>query len=106
MSPLQQLIATKSELRHQAREQQQQVSEQWRALRENSGRLILSGVSDMFFPHRKKHHHPKNKEEKSHFWQEVTDNLPFYLTIVHEGLSVSWYLIRPFYLRWLMHHKK
>ena len=105
LTPLQELIATKVELRRQSRLEEKQVREQWQQIRHHSGHLILSGISNIFFPHRKTKAE-KLEAEKPHFWKHVTDNLPYYLAIVREGLSVTWYLARPFYLRWLMKRKK
>ena len=105
LTPLQELIATKLELRRQSRREETQIREQWQAIRQNSGRLIFSGITDILFPHRKVQAEKLN-EEKPHFWQHITDNLPYYLAIVREGLSLTWYIARPFYLKWLMKRKK
>lgn len=105
LTPLQQLIAEKIELRRRCRTEQQTILDNWAYLKENSGKMIFSGITDLLFPQRKIKPN-KKKEKKSGFWEKITNNLPYYLAVAREGLSVAWYLTRPIYLKWLMSRRK
>lgn len=87
-------------------EAQEKVCADWQYIRHHSGSLILSGLSDMFYPRRHKKHADIGEEHKENFWQNVKDNLPFYLAVAREGLALVWQIGRPFYLRWIVSHRK
>lgn len=55
ITPLQQLIADKRSLRRRLREEEQELDEGWQLVRDNAGRLILTGLSRLFFPAGKIH---------------------------------------------------
>lgn len=106
MTPLQQLIADKRSLRRRLREEEQELDEGWQLVRDNAGRLILTGLSRLFFPRRKNTSSASSQENRAGFWQNITDNLPYYLNMTREGLSIAWLFIKPLYKRWQTHHNK
>lgn len=106
ITPLQQLIADKRSLRRRLREEEQELDEDWQLVRDNAGRLILTGLSRLFFPRRKNTSSASSQENRAGFWQNITDNLPYYLNMTREGLSIAWLFIKPLYKRWQTHHNK
>lgn len=104
MTPLEKLHQKQHELRMLHREEQTRITSDWNYIREHSGSLLVSGISYVFFPRR--HKNTDTPNEGKNFWHNVQDNLPFYLAIARESLSIMWYLSRPFCLRWLLRKKK
>lgn len=104
LTPLEKLCQEKHELLLRCEEEQIHLVSDWGYIREHSGSLILSGVSKIFYPHR--HKKAEDTGEKESFWHNIQDNLPFYLSIARESLSILWYIGRPFYFKWAASHRK
>lgn len=103
ITPLEKLRQKQNELQNQHREEQARIASDWNYIREHSGSLIISGISYAFYPRRRKT--ADTREEKETFWHNIQDNLPFYLAIARESLSIMWYLSRPLCIRWLLRKK-
>ncbi|WP_251622908.1 hypothetical protein [Odoribacter lunatus] len=103
-TPLMKLHQKRQELRHKYKETRTLLSSDWEDIQEHSGSLLLSAINTLFFPRR--YRRKQNPEEKNNTWQNIQDNLPFYLSIARESLSILWYIGRPFYLRWCMSGRK
>ncbi|MCM1031402.1 MAG: hypothetical protein NC410_08210 [Oscillibacter sp.] len=104
MTPLEKLHQKQNELENKHQEEQKEFTSEWNYLREHSGRLLISGISYLFYPRR--HKTTTKARGKERVWQNLQDNLPFYLAIVRESLSILWYVSRPFCFRWYRSQKK
>lgn len=104
-TPLEKLYIERNLLRAKYKQEQTRITEDWEYIRSNKGYLIFSGLRDLVFPHRHKKQ-PSHDHHKESFWQNVENNLPFYLATLRQGLSVMWYVLRPFYIKWVMTHRR
>lgn len=104
LTPLEKLYRERNELRIKYEEERTHLISDWEFIQDHAGSLILSGISRLFYPH----YHKRTDEEgrKESVWQNIQDNLPFYLAIAREGLSILWYISRPFYIKWNLSRKK
>lgn len=104
-TPLERLHQKRHELKNIHRLERTQLLSEWDYLREHSGNLLLSGISYLFYPRR--HKSSATSTTKENLWRNIRDNLPFYLAIVRESLSVLWYISRPFrFLRYRSRRKE
>ncbi len=104
MTPLEKLHQKQHELRNQHWEEEIQLNTEWNYLREHTGSLLISGISYLFYPRRHKNSDPSTG--KRNLWQNIQDNLPFYMAIMRESLSILWFVSRPFCLRRYKSRKK
>lgn len=104
ITPLERLHQKRHELQNKHEEEHTQLTSEWNYLREHSGSLLISGISYLFYPRR--HKTTSESTGKESLWQNIQDNLPFYLAIVREGLSIAWYVSRPFCFRWYRTRKR
>lgn len=93
-------------LKKRYEEEQELAKEEWKNIRSHSGSLLFSGIKEFIFPHHKRHAPRGNASHHSKLWQEITDNLPFYLATVNESIAIIWHMTRPLYLRWLINRRK
>lgn len=91
-TPLEKLRRKRHELEDRRREEQLRIGADWDYLREHPGSLFVSGISYFFYPRR--HKTAGEPTTKESLWQNILDNLPFYLAIVRESLSVIRYISR------------
>ncbi|MDR1523750.1 MAG: hypothetical protein LBS79_00645 [Tannerella sp.] len=95
LSPIEQLLADKTNIKAMCREQEQKLGEDFAYLRENVSGLLLSGISSLLFSSGKA---GKKTDERNE------SNVPFaasgYLAITKSLLPVIWSIVQPMLITW------
>ncbi|MDL2252403.1 hypothetical protein LJC12_06120 [Odoribacter sp. OttesenSCG-928-J03] len=102
LTPLQQLQVDKANVSMLCKEEERKLNESWHEVKENSGSLLLSGITYMFFPRTYK----KQVSKDQGIIGSLVNNLPYYLSVARESLTIGWTIMRPFYLKWLNRKQK
>ncbi|MDH6315048.1 hypothetical protein M2459_000965 [Parabacteroides sp. PF5-5] len=100
-TPLEKLSADKKELKRQCLEQEQKLNETFAYMQEHSGRLLLSGVSTLLFPHTKTSLDTDNQSANNPALTEAPGlSLSDYLSIGKSMMPTLWSLARPVLVTW------
>lgn len=95
LTPLQQLQADREMLNKRCKAEEYNLKVSWENVRSNAGSLVFSGIRSLVFPKR-------NKETSTHntgFWSSIMLNLPYYLSLVREGMFIGKNILLPFYYK-------
>jgi hypothetical protein len=106
LTPLEQLLADKSDIEKKCSLQKKKLNENLAYIQDNASGLLISGVSALLFPSKSSDKENKRQaiSESGENNRSLTKNIPFsasdYLNITKSLLPVAWEIIQPFVLTW------
>lgn len=100
-TPLEILISEKEQIRIKCRLQEQKLNDDFSYIQQNSGNLLLSGLSSLLFPSRKSESSSEAaKTESREESPSIILGLSDYLSMVKGLLPVVWDIVRPVLITW------
>lgn len=103
-TPLEKLITDRQRLKRACAEQEQKLNETFAYMQENSGKLLLSGISLLLFPEMKNKKEQGETEQTGEKKEEnlpaATFNLSDYMSIGQTLLPIAWSVTRPLLTAW------
>lgn len=100
-NPLEILISEKEQIRIKCRLQEQKLNDDFSYIQQNSGNLLLSGLSSLLFPSRKSESSSEAaKTESREESPSIILGLSDYLSMVKGLLPVVWDIVRPVLITW------
>lgn len=100
-TPLEKLISEKEQVRTKCRRQEEKLNDDFNYIQQNSGSLLLSGLSSLLFPTRKSELSTgTEKTESPAEAPTIALGLSDYLSVAKGMLPVVWDIVRPVLITW------
>lgn len=100
-TPLQKLISEKEEVRRKCQLKGEKLNDDFAYIQQNSGSLLLSGLSSLLFPKTKGQSDSASKSTaESSLNQTVSLELSDYLSMAKGMMPVLWDIARPILITW------
>ena len=100
-TPLEKLISEKNQVRTKCRQQEKKLNDEFVYIQQNSGSLLLSGLSSLLFPSRKSEPPiAAGNTESPAESPSMALGLADYLSVAKGMLPVVWDIVRPVLITW------